>query len=135
MASVGKVTDIRLLVTDLARARDFYRDVLELELRVEVPQTYAEFITDGATLAIYRVDLMSERIGERWVGPAGGAVVCLEVEDADVTFDAVVGRGAIAVREPHDERSWYLRVAHVADPDGHVIELDQRLRADRPTSA
>ena len=122
-----RLSDVRLLVDDFNRARDFYRDVMQLEMRVEVPDTYAEFVSGGLTLGVYRRDLMAERVGERWVGPAGGAVACFEVDDADDVFVALVDRGATPVREPQDEPTWSLRVAHIADPDGHIIELDERL--------
>ena len=114
-------------MTNVERARDFYRDVLGLELRVDVPQTYAEFVSEGVTIGLYRTDLMSQRVGERWVGGPGGAVLCVAVEDAARAFKTLVGRGAIPVADAHDEAAWSLRVAYVADPDGHVIELDQRL--------
>lgn len=71
--------------------------------------------------------LMAERIGAECVCGAGGALLCVRVDDVDARFAQLIDAGAFVVREPTDEDAWGLRVAHVADPDGHVIELDQVL--------
>jgi catechol 2,3-dioxygenase-like lactoylglutathione lyase family enzyme len=122
-----ELSDVRLLVEDTNRARDFYRDVLGFELRVEAPDIYVEFKGGGVALGLYQSKLMRERIGERWVRGPGGTVLCIRVDDVDATFQDLIEKGATKVADPHDEPNWGLRVAHIADPDGHVIELDQLL--------
>lgn len=121
------VHDVRLLVADSERSKAFYRDVMGMEVFVDVPGTYAELQAGGVAVGVYVKDLMAERIGADRVAPAGGALLCIRVDDADSAFQELVTKGATPVGEPHDETTWGLRVAHVADPDGHVIELDQVL--------
>lgn len=98
-----------------------------MEVTVDVPGTYAELKAGGVSIGVYNRDLMAERIGADRVAGAGSALLCVRVEDADATFHELTERGAVPIGEPHDEPTWGLRVAHVADPDGHVIELDQTL--------
>ena len=34
-------------------------------------------------------------------------------------------RGAEFLNEPHDQEAWFIRVVHLKDPDGNLIELNQ----------
>jgi hypothetical protein len=39
------------------------------------------------------------------------------------------GRGVQFVTEPHDQEAWVLRVAHLRDPEGNLIEINAPLKA------
>lgn len=39
-------------------------------------------------------------------------------------------KGVEFVTEPHDQDAWYLRVAHLRDPDGNLVELFNNLRVE-----
>ncbi len=51
----------------------------------------------------------------------------LSVEDVDAAFAALCGRGADFVTAPHDRSGWGIRVAHLRDPDGNLLELYEPL--------
>ena len=115
------LTHVRLLVEDFSASYRFYRDVLGLETGWDDNGAYAEFRAgDGVMIAILpRAELAD----------AGAAVLCLDVADVDAAAAAVRERGGELVREPHDRPEWGLRLAHLRDPDGNVIELNRDLPA------
>lgn len=121
-------------VSDLAASVAFYRDALGLEHRF-TDAGYAEFATGPTRLALY------ERRRAEWltghpVAPGPAAEIVLVVDDVDAAAAAVRARGVALLREPAD-RPWGHRTAHVADPDGFVVELAQeipRTRARRNTA-
>jgi lactoylglutathione lyase len=117
-----EVVDIRLLVSDVDRTIAFYRDRLGLATKLVVDGTYVEFDTAPATLTAYRSDLMDDVLGAS-SPPGVGSVVVAKVDDVDVAFGALRDRGVEFVTEPHDQQTWGLRVCHLRDPDGHVVEL------------
>ena len=113
-----------LYVSDLAASVEFYRDVAGLEHRF-TDAGYAEFGTGATRFALY------ERRRAEWLtghpvlpGPAGEIV--LLVQDIDAVAAALRGRGVALLAEPAD-RPWGHRTAHVADPDGFVVEFAQEI--------
>jgi len=128
-----------LLVSDFAACVSFYRDVLGLPLRVEVPgEVYAEFDAGEALLGLYRDDLMASVLQAE--APTGAsaedaAVLSFEVEDVDLTYTELVERGATPAGEPHDETTWFMRVAYIRDPDGNLIEIYRPLPTEGSTTS
>jgi len=120
--------DVRLLVQDIERTTSFYRETFGLSPRVLVEREYVEFDTAPATLAAFRVDLMARVLRERAAEPGGRVVVVIKVEDVDATHAELRARGVGFVTEPHDQDAWGLRVCHLRDPDGHIVELYHPLR-------
>jgi lactoylglutathione lyase len=125
-----RLADVRLLVDDVERSLAFYRDVVGLPVKLRIPEgTYVEFETGEATLAIYRRDLMSAIAGSGG-GPGRDQVaVILRVDDVDAEYERLRGAGATFVTEPHDQEAWGLRVAHLRDPDGNLLELYRPIAA------
>ena len=114
-----RLTHVRLLVEDFAASYRFYRDVLGLETAWDDDGGYAEFRTgEGVTLAILPRGEMQD---------ASPAVLCLDVDDVDAAAVAVRERGGELAVGPHDQAEWGLRLAHVRDPDGNVVELNRNL--------
>lgn len=123
-----RLSQIRLLVDNLAACRDFYRDVLGLELTLETEgEFYAQFIKEGVFLGLYKRQMMAAVVGTE-----GGdsrrveqdtVLLGFEVDDVDQATKALKARGAEFVKEPHDQAEWFMRVAHLRDPDGNLIEL------------
>jgi lactoylglutathione lyase len=50
-------------------------------------------------------------------------VLDFRVDDVDASYAELVAQGATSVSAPVDRPAWRARTAHIADPDGHVIEL------------
>ena len=126
-----RLTHVRLLVDDFDTCFAFYRDVVGLEPTLEAGGVYAEFRAGEAILALYQRALMAEVVGSDVTGRRPGAgddvVVSLAVEDVDAAARELEGRGARLVTQPHDQQRWVIRVAHLRDPENHLLELYQPL--------
>ena len=127
-----KLTHVRLLTEDMEAMVRFYRDVLGLELTLDAGDgVYCELGSRGAgaILALYRRDLMGGMIGSELPPPGRCDAVALtfEVDDVDATAEALRDRGAELVAEPRDYEVAFLRVAHLRDPDGNLIEINAAL--------
>ncbi len=132
-----ELTDVRLLVDRFDECVQFYTNVMGLQLRLRVPEdVYAELEARGQddrrlVLGLYRRRLMSEVIGVDYAaeGPrADHVVIGFAVDDVDAVHGRLRERGAQIVTDPHDQEAWGLRVAHLRDPDGNLIEIYRPIR-------
>jgi len=118
------LSHVRYLVTEFEPLLRFYRDVLGLKVAVDVPGVYAELDTAGGRLAFYRADLMAVVVGAPVATRAGDdIVICLRVDNVDAAATRVRLAGMPLVTAPHDQTTWFQRVAHLHDPAGHLVEL------------
>lgn len=125
-----ELTHVRLLVDNVERMVTFYRDVLGFVIGLEAgEEVYVELKTDGAIVSFYRRELMDEVVGSRPPTRCDDRhiVLCFKVDDVDATFAEWKSAGAEFVTEPHDQEAWYLRVAHIRDPEGNLIEISHPL--------
>jgi uncharacterized glyoxalase superfamily protein PhnB len=51
-------------------------------------------------------------------------MLTFNVPDVDGLFEELSAKGAKFVNEPHDREVWFLRVAHLRDPEGNLIEFN-----------
>ncbi len=119
-----------LIVEQLDRALGFYVEVLGLSLGHR-SGPYAQLNTGTTRLALYERAAMSEMLGRALRAPAQdapGFELGFKVSDVDAAFSALLKQGVPVVTPPTD-RHWGQRTAYVRDPDGHLIELAQDLRA------
>ncbi|HEY4718698.1 MAG TPA: VOC family protein [Anaerolineales bacterium] len=125
-----KLTDVRLLVSDIEACRAFYKDKLELKEQVAVEGVYYEFLAGEGVVSIYKRKLMEGVLGQDSGGQVSGdrAVVVFLVEDVDQTYAKLQGRGVAFITQPHNQEAWALRVAHLRDPEGNLIEIYKRLK-------
>ena len=125
------LTDVRLLVDRFDECVRFYTAVMELPLRLRTSDAvYAEIDGGRTTLGVYQRRLMSEVVGARYEPDAPRndfTALTFSVPDIHATYRALRERGAEFLTEPHDQEAWGLRVAHLRDPDGNLIEIYQRL--------
>ena len=126
-----RVTHIRLLVDDYAGMFRFYSEVMGFPVRLEAPPqnpAYAEFETEPAVLSIYDRGLMNDVLGGGVMAGAGdGSLIAIEVDDVEAEASRLTGLGVEMVTEPHDQEAWVMRVAHLRDPEGNLIELNRPL--------
>jgi len=118
---------VGLIVSDIARAIDFYRRVgLEFDEETR-DQVHAEAIGPGGL----RVMLDSEdsvMSFSSWRPPTGGsprtalAFLCDDPAEVDRLFDELVGAGGRGHLPPFDA-PWGQRYATVHDPDGNAVDL------------
>lgn len=108
-------------VTDFARARAFYGEILGLRetsaFEHEGDLHWLEYDLAGQTLALARAS-------EQWQPSAHGGGACLEVEDLDAAVAYLRGHGVKVVLDIQDYP--VCRVALIADPDGNTLALHQR---------
>jgi lactoylglutathione lyase len=132
-----KFTNVRLLTSDFDASYQFWRDVMRLPVAFgpdspgAIPG-YAYLTIGEVGVELMSRDAFAAALGEATPAPtpAGHQIVLvLGVGDVDATYTALVGRGATSVATPVDRPAWGARSAHLADPDGHLIELYTRLAA------
>ena len=130
-ASAGaRFTFTRLLVADVAASLAFYRDVLGLGVGfVDDSGHYADLDTGAGTLALFTGAVMAAALGPPAPPSPDRVALCFAVADVDAAAAAVIAAGVPLVTPPHDRPDWGLRVAHLRDPDGTLIELNAPLRA------
>ena len=126
-------THIRLLVDDYAGMLRFYSDVMGFRVRLEAPPDdpgYAEFESEPAVLSIYKRGLMNDALDGGVMAGAGDAVLmAFAVDSVDAEAQRLTSLGVELVTEPHNQDAWVLRVAHLRDPEGNLIELNEPLEA------
>ena len=112
-----------VLLSDMKRSVEFYRDVLGLALRFETPG-WTEFATDGATLALHAAEAGT---GDGSGGlRAGGCRPGLSVANLDEFHHRMLMHGVRCLQEP--KSSFGARIAQYADPDGLAISVSEERR-------
>lgn len=134
-----QISGVRLLVRDFSAAVHFWQESMGLSLQFRDDTLgYAYFETEKIGLELYTQDGFASALGEVTPVPLpqGRQVVLnVRVEDVDTAYKKLLEQGATPVSTPRDRPAWMARTAHVADPDGHVIELFMSLpEAASPTA-
>ena len=125
-----RLTHVRLLVEGFAECFRFYRDVMGFRPTFgEETDGYADFHTGSdVALALFARREMAEHVGARSDAAGDRVAFIVAVDDVDAAFAELRGRGATVAREPCDRPDWGIRVAHVRDPDGNLVELNHPIR-------
>jgi lactoylglutathione lyase len=116
-----------LFVADLARARDFYQNVMGLEFAFssgEGVDAYFKIGADGLMLIAHEIadDLISAADVDHAAARGARFVMATDVGDVDAAYQELRAKGVEFLRAPED-RPWGLRCAHFKDPDGNVWEI------------
>lgn len=124
-----RLSHIRLLVTRFDACFAFYHEQLGLELGFGNPgDVYADFKAGETAIALFDRALMAQAVGASELpldAPSQDrVVVTLAVDNVDTTVAELKGRGVAFVNEPHDQPAWGIRVVHLRDPDGNLIEIN-----------
>ena len=110
-----RIAGFELYFEGLHEAKEFYRDVLGLPLREDVPGHHAKFDSLRAFLCL-------ERKGSESYPSVDKAVVFIEVADLDAIVeklgDRILQSGS---RSPGEALTW----AVLHDPEGHNVVLMQ----------
>lgn len=114
-----------VVVSDMARSVEFYRDKLGIPLKFESPE-WTEFQTGSTTLALHGGGVATS-------GPPAGdlskqAGTCslgFNVEDVDKTFEELKAKGIRFVMPPMQRENEGIRLAVAIDPDGLPISFAQ----------
>ncbi|MEV7685537.1 VOC family protein [Streptomyces bungoensis] len=125
-----ELAQVRLLVTDFAACYRFYADVLGLR-----PQSgattgpYEKFSPHAGSAGIALQDraMMAGVLAEAGEGATGHrSLVVLRVDDLDATCARITSRGAALLHGPAPMTD-RMRVAHLKDPEGNLVELQEWL--------
>ena len=114
-----------LFVRDLARARDFYQNVMGLEYKHgDDDGAYFELGPDGFMVISHDTadDLLSPADVDHEPARGARSVLATSVEDVDAAYEELLAKGVEFIRAPQD-RHWGLRCAHFKDPEGNVWEI------------
>jgi catechol 2,3-dioxygenase-like lactoylglutathione lyase family enzyme len=122
-----------LVVADLERARDFWRDVVGAELVREYGGTSAVLRLAGTWLLLVTGGgPTADKPTVEFAAPADpdrvSHAMTFRVADCQAAYDTLRGRGAEFLTPPVDH-GWEIR-CFFRDPDGHLLELSQ---AGRPS--
>ncbi len=123
---VSKVGYSRIIVSDLKRSIEFYRDVLGVPLKFESGD-WAEFATRGTRLALAAGSPPAAAIPEKDTDgrPIAGQVgIGFEVKNLDEVYRDLTRKGVRFVQPP-TEREHGGRPATLLDPDGLEIDLGE----------
>ena len=127
-----KLTQVRLLVRKFADAFRFYKDVMGFGVRYgDEAGPYADFDARSILLALNSREIMADPLGLDVPSnaPSQDAVALVfAVVDVDSAVHQLERRGANFLTRPTDRPDWGIRTAHLRDPDGNLIELNQELQ-------
>ncbi len=114
-----------IAVTDMEKSRRFYQDVLGLKVVAD----FGANVTLEGGIALQTLDTWKSLIQtDRVVLPNHAGELYFEEEDMDAFCKRL---GAFEIRYVHGllEHSWGQRAVRFYDPDGHVIEVGEKLEA------
>ncbi|MFI1567823.1 VOC family protein [Streptomyces sp. NPDC020490] len=125
-----ELAQVRLLVSDFPACYRFYADVLGLKPQSGASRgPYEKFspAAGSAGIALQDRAMMAEILGELG-GPANGhrSLVVLRVDDLNAYCEQITVRGATLLHGPAPMTD-RMRVAHLKDPEGNVVELQEWL--------
>ncbi len=121
MVTVKEIAFTAYPCTDVARARSFYEQVLNLKVSVQFEHEgkhWIEYDIGASTLAV------SNMAADKWKPSADGPSAALEMEDFDAAIAVLRKAGTSFLIEPMD--SGVCRMAIVADPDGNSLVIHKR---------
>jgi lactoylglutathione lyase len=122
-----KLFSFRLLVGDFPVSARFWRDTMGLNMTFSDEEIgYAYIEAGSAVLELFDREKFAAALAEADPVPtsvARSAVVTFKVDDVDASYADLVAHGVPSVAVPQDRPLWRARTAHIADPDGYIIEL------------
>ncbi|GHJ37670.1 VOC family protein [Streptomyces sp. TS71-3] len=125
-----ELAQVRLLVSDFPACYRFYADVLGLKPQsgaVDGPYEKFSPAVGSAGVALQDRVAMSEVLGELAEAASGHrSLVVLRVDDLDAYCAEIAGRGGQLVQGP-GPMTERMRVAHLKDPEGNLVELQEWL--------
>ena len=115
---------IILYVRNVEETMHFYRDVLQLPVKMQV-DTYVEFDTGMTTLSFNTRESVRQDIGldvAQDLMTSSTFEIGFVVEDVVATIENLRQQQVVIVKEPV-VKPWGQTVAYITDPDGHFIEI------------
>ena len=114
MGSRARLSHLFILVTDLARTKDFYVGILGLEVLMAEPGYVRVGGAGGFHLGIEE--------GEPAQVGAVGIEIVIEVDDVDARDRELIAHG-VTFESPPEDQPWGARHAWCRDPDGYRLSI------------
>jgi len=115
-----------ILVSDVSRARDFYRKVFRIEPGTDFPE-YAEFDVGGGALALFDVEShLAMAPGSAVAGENRCSMIEVEVEDVDKEYERLK-RLRVRWVKPLTTQPWGSRSIYFRDPEGNLVNFFTRV--------
>jgi lactoylglutathione lyase len=116
-----------IVVSDMQRSVDFYRDKLGIPLKFESPE-WTEFATGDTTLALHGGGVPAQQPPAGDPSKIAGACsIGFNVQDVDKTYEELKAKGIRFVMPPTQREGEGIRLAVGLDPDGVAISFAQLL--------
>jgi len=119
----------KIIVADLAAMERFYCETLGLSVQTRIAVDKPGYVIRETVLVVgdssTHLNLVQHL--DRPCPPPGEAVVGFSVGDIDAVIAAATGAGGSVITPPVEIPEHQLKVAYIADPEGHVLELLQSL--------
>ncbi len=116
-----KMYALCLLVDDLDKSLNFYRDTLGFEVN-STDDGYVDFKLGDTLFAIFQKDKATAMFSKEHIGTGGGCVIAFPVADIEKTCSELTQKG-IKIFEGPKTMSWGQTVAYFKDPDGNILEI------------
>lgn len=113
-----------LLVNDFDKSLKFYRNILGLKVK-DRDGKFANFVLDGASLAIFQKSEADAMFPKKHMGAGGGVVLAFQVKDVQKTCDELKNKG-IDIFEGPKTTDWGQTVAYFKDPDDNIWEISNQ---------
>ncbi|HKZ81883.1 MAG TPA: VOC family protein [Pyrinomonadaceae bacterium] len=112
-----------VVVSDMQRSIEFYRDRLGIPLKFESPD-WTEFLTGSTTLALHGGGVVQENRGDQ-SKYAGTCSIGFNVDDVKQTYQELQTKGVRFVMPPTQREGEGIKLAVCIDPDGLPISFAQ----------
>ena len=114
-----------VIVSDMERSVEFYRDKLGLPLKFQSPE-WTEFQTGATTLALHGGGVRQDHAPTNDTSKqAGTCSIGFNVEDVDKTFAELKAKGINFVMPPTQREGEGIKLAVAIDPDGLPVSFAQ----------
>ena len=114
-----------VIVSDMQRSVEFYRDKLGIPLKFQSPD-WTEFATGSTTLALHGGGVASQQPPTQDPSKLAGACsIGFNVEDVDMTYEELKAKGIRFVMPPTQREGEGIKLAVAVDPDGLPISFAQ----------
>lgn len=124
---------LRLLVNDFDECFKFYSEKLGLKvIWGKVGDVYASFDNgNNGEIGIFKSDLMATVVGNANKTLPDNyrekIAIILKVNSVDDAYSNIKKKGVNFINEPVDMAAWGMRVVHLRDTEGNLIELCSEL--------
>ena len=114
-----------IVVSDMQRSVEFYRDKLGLPLKFQSPD-WTEFATGMTTLALHGGGIPSTQPPAGDPSKVAGACsIGFNVDDVDQTYEELKAKGIRFVMSPMQREGEGIKLAVAIDPDGLPVSFAQ----------